>query len=152
MRLKISTVLLLTCAEWFGKIEMYLSNVSYGWVTGEVRTFLKEGSDTSKNFCIGVLAKFRVILVPENLRGDSPAAQGFQREKKNEFFFSLCNPWAMVFPSFTRGIPKMTTLGSTWHRQKALGIYMARAAKRQEKFFAELFFKKATSPRRSAPL
>ena len=24
---------------------------------------MEEGSDTSKNFCIGVLAKFRVILV-----------------------------------------------------------------------------------------
>ena len=111
---------------------------------------MKEGSDTSKNFCIGVLAKFRVILVPENLRGDSLAAQGFKKEKENEFSFSFLNPWAMVFPSFTRGIPKMTTLGSTWHRQKALGIYMARTAKRLEKFLRS-FFQKATSPRPQAP-
>ena len=95
-------------------IKIYLSDVSYGRVTGEVRTFLKEGSDSSKNFCIGVSAKFRVILVPENLRGDSPAAQGFKKEKENSFSFSFLNPWAMVFPSLARGIPKMTTHGSTW--------------------------------------
>ena len=66
---------------------MYLSNVSYGRVTGEVRTFLKEGSDTSKNFCIGVSAKFRVILVPENLRGDSLAAKDSKEKRKTSFSF-----------------------------------------------------------------
>ena len=77
---------------------------------------MKEGSDTSKNVYIGVWAEFSVILIPENLRGDSLAAQGFKKEKENEFSFSLLMSWAMVFPSFTRGIPKMTTHGSTWYR------------------------------------
>ena len=55
---------------------------------------MKEGSDTSKNFCIGGFAKFRVILVTENLRGDSLSAQGFESEKENEFSFSLLMSWA----------------------------------------------------------
>ena len=70
------TVDFLPLLIWHSNIILiYLSNVSYGRVTGEVRTFLKEGSDTSKNFPVGVLAKFRVILVPENLLGDSPASK-----------------------------------------------------------------------------
>ena len=129
---------------------IYRSNVSYGRITGEVRTFLKEGSDTSKNFCIGVLAKFRVILVPENLRGDSLAAQGSGKEKENSFSFSFPDPWAMVFPSQARGIPKMTTLGSTWLQAKGLRNLFGENREASGKVFAELF-SKSDLPRPQAP-
>jgi hypothetical protein len=107
---------------------------------------LKEGSDTSKNFCIGVLAKFRVILVPENLLGDSLAAQGFKKEKENEFSFSFLNPWAMVFPSFTRGIPKMTTLGSTWLQAKGVRDLYGENREASRKVFCGAFFQKSDLP------
>ena len=138
----------------FGSIcsLIYLSNVSYGWVTGEVRTFLKEGSDTSKNFCIGVSAKFRVIWVPENLLGDSLAAQGFKKEKENEFSFSFLNPWAMVFPSFTRGIPKMTTYGSTWPWAKGLRERHGESREASRKVFCGAFFQKSDLSAPQRPL
>ena len=68
-----------------GKLK-HLSNVSYGRVTGEVRTFLEEGSDTSKNFPVGVLAKFRVILVRENLLWEILSQPKPSREKRKTSF------------------------------------------------------------------
>ena len=59
----------------------------------------------------------------------------------NKFSFSFPDPWAMVFPSFTRGIPKMTTLGSTWLQAKGFRNLYGESREASRKVFAELFSK-----------
>jgi hypothetical protein len=63
-------------------------------VTGAVGTFLKEGSDTSKNFSEGVGSDFASFWGLRLPYGDSQVARAIRTEKENPFSFSVRVDWA----------------------------------------------------------